>query len=192
MIKDKYYIKNDMSLFWHGCYSQWRMNFFKWNDIEFNCCEQFMMFFKALVHKDLETAKSIMKEVMPNNQKSLGRKVKNFDINLWDYETSMAVVYVANFLKFEQDDELYEYLINDPARIIVEASPADIVWGIGLTKEDPLAWDIETWKGENRLGKCITDVRKYFLYNYLDDVRINHEYNINKVQTIFDESGYII
>lgn len=155
-----YYIKNDFSLFWGGPYSQWETYDIAVNGITFNCNEQMMMYCKALVCGDKETADLVMAESDPREQKKLGRKVKNYSDELWNEEVSMAVVYVANFAKFDQNEYCKNYLLNDPGKIIVEASPSDTIWGIGLSADRPQAWNKNSWRGENRLGICITKVRE--------------------------------
>ena len=42
---------------------------------------------------------------------------------------------------------------------LVEASPYDKIWGIGLKSTSPLAQNRSTWKGTNLLGKILTEVR---------------------------------
>lgn len=154
-----YNVKNGFSLFWGGPYSQWAMSPFTFFDIDFDCCEQFMMFFKALVCGDLESAVLILLETSPKEQKALGRKVKNFDEEKWNKEVSMAVVYIGNYLKFTQNQKDKTYLLNDPGTEIVEASPYDRIWGIGLSADKYQARYKNSWRGENRLGICLTDVR---------------------------------
>jgi hypothetical protein len=73
----------------------------------------------------------------------------------------MAIVYVANYLKFLQNEKLYNYLMNDPGIEIVEASPYDRIWGIGLLEDNPKCLNKELWEGENRLGECIGQVKKF-------------------------------
>jgi ribA/ribD-fused uncharacterized protein len=180
----EYFTKNGFSLFWGGPYSQWETWYFTFNNITFNCNEQMMMYCKALVCGDKETAELIMEELFPDKQKKLGRKVKNFSEELWNYETSMAVVYVANYCKFTQNPEIKEYLLNDPGTEIVEASPYDVIWGIGLGADKPQAWHKNSWRGENRLGECITDVRKYILDEINDDNRLYHDACIEIVKRI--------
>ncbi len=184
-MEPKYLVKNNFSLFWGGPYSQWETHEIEFNSMTFNCNEQMMMYCKALVCGDKEMAAKIMLEIWPNEQKKLGKLVKGFSEEIWNFDTSMAVVYTANFCKFDQHEDLYEYLINDPGKEIVEASPHDRIWGIGLSADRPQAWNRNSWRGENRLGICITNVRKYFLEN-TDDIERDHEDNLQRVRDIMD------
>lgn len=158
------------SLFWNGPYSQWYKSEFKVEGREFNCAEQAMMFGKANVFGDDDIAARVMAASHPSEQKKLGKKVKNFDIPTWN-EVCMDIVYTANVEKFNQNAFLLKVLINDPADVLVEASPYDKIWGIGLSGTDPKALDRANWNGENRLGQVLTDVRFGFRNMSIDEKR---------------------
>lgn len=61
--------------------------------------------------------------------------------------------------KFSQNKKLKEQLLRTFPRTLVEASPMDRIWGIGLAKEDHRAWNKQTWRGQNLLGEVLTRVR---------------------------------
>lgn len=151
------------SLFWGGIYSQWAKSNFMYKGIKFNCTEQFMMFCKAMTFGDVNAGRQIMSLSDPRKQKAVGRKVKNFDVDKWDAICD-DVVYVGNFHKFTDNADMLEYLQADKADVIVEASPYDKIWGIGLGEEDPRAKDKSLWQGENRLGYLITELRGYLSF----------------------------
>lgn len=132
-----------------------------WNkDLEFNCCEQWMMFSKAAVFQDWNTAQKILAEPNPNNQKNLGREVKNYSQGIWD-GIKYDVVLAGNRLKFAQNASLADFLRQwHPFTIFAEGASYDAVWGIGIDINDPDALDINKWKGENLLGRAIMDVRR--------------------------------
>ena len=44
--------------------------------------------------------------------------------------------------------------------MLVEASPVDAIWGIGLAASDPLAVEPATWQGLNLLGFALMEVRR--------------------------------
>jgi len=44
-------------------------------------------------------------------------------------------------------------------RVLVEASPLDRVWGIGLAADDPRAADPAGWRGLNLLGFALMEAR---------------------------------
>lgn len=106
---------------------------------------------------DFDMYKKIMRCNDPRTIKYVyGRNVKNFNQKVWD-ENKFDIVYQGNLLKFSQNTFLRNYLLNTGDVIIVEASPTDTIWGIGLSIED--AERGLTWRGENLLGKAIMKVR---------------------------------
>lgn len=60
--------------------------------------------------------------------------------------------------KFE-DPELKKILLATGDRIIVEASPYDCIWGVGLSEEDDDLYN-GNWNGQNLLGKALMEVRE--------------------------------
>jgi ribA/ribD-fused uncharacterized protein len=151
--------KEDFVLFWGGTYSQWCPSPFTIDGKEYTCCEQYMMGKKALTFKDMEAYEEIMATKSPRDQKAIGRRVKNFNAEVWSV-ISREVVYQANYAKFTQNPEMREELMATGDLEIVEASPEDKIWGIGLHETDPRAWDKSTWQGTNWLGEAIMRVRE--------------------------------
>lgn len=153
-------VVNNMCLFWGGEFSNWYRSLIVIDGVEFNTNEQYMMYKKALTFNDLDIAEKILKERDPREQKKLGRKVKNFNKEIWD-SISRDVVLRANLAKFTQNKKLKEFIKEFPIdTLFVEASPLDEIWGIGLAEDDPKAYDQSTWKGTNWLGQCVTEVRQ--------------------------------
>ena len=144
--------------FWGGVFSQWYKHNMEIEGTVFNCAEQFMMSMKALRFHDFETNELIMKSKDPREQKALGRKVKNFDPEKWSM-VARQMVYRANIEKFS-DPELKAILLSTGDKEIVEASPYDTIWGIGLGENDPDRFDKSKWKGTNLLGIILMEVRK--------------------------------
>lgn len=145
--------------FWNGPFSQWHPSKFTFNNMTFNRAEQFMMFGKAVFFDDYETAKAVMKSDNPKEQKALGRKTNNFNIDKWA-NVAKDIVYVGNYSKFTQDEDLKSVLMATIGTTLVEASPYDKIWGIGLAEDNPLALNRSTWQGKNWLGETITKVRE--------------------------------
>lgn len=146
------------TFFWNGPFSQWHLCKFVVDGIEYNCAEQFMMAEKARLFNDEETEKQIMETKSPREQKKLGRKVKNFDVDKWN-ESAKKIVYTGNKAKFTQNDYLKQKLLETRGTTLVEASPYDKIWGISLPEDDPRALNRETWKGTNWLGEVLTQLR---------------------------------
>ena len=145
--------------FYGGPFSQWvECSFTDAVGVTYNSTEQYMMAHKALLMNDHDMYSKIMESNDPRTIKyAYGRNVKNFDQKLWD-EHKFDIVYQGNLLKFSQNTYYRNYLINTGDTIIVEASPTDTIWGIGLSIEDAVRG--LGWRGENLLGKAIMKVRE--------------------------------
>lgn len=141
-----------------ACFSQWFPFQFKENGIEYKTAEHYMMAGKATLFNDNETLEEILKSDSPNQAKNLGRKVKNFDPQLWN-EHKYEIVKQGNFLKFSQNEKFKEFLLSTNDKILVEASPYDTIWGIGMLETDPKAENPSQWNGENLLGFALMEVR---------------------------------
>ncbi|MGV8120593.1 MAG: NADAR family protein [Candidatus Xenobiia bacterium LiM19] len=143
--------------FWKGPLSQWHRCMFTVDNVSYNCAEQYMMAKKAELFGDLKSLERIMSSNSPREQKALGRKVKNFEPKIWNSQAKNHVL-KANTAKFSQNPDLKRFLL-DTKGLIVEASPLDTIWGIGLDEDDPRALDRAQWKGTNWLGEVLTKVR---------------------------------
>lgn len=124
-----------------------------------NCCEQWMMFCKAVMMKDNKTAAAILKLAHPRDQKKAGRKIKPWDEALW-VKWRKPVVFEGNWAKFTQHADLKAKMLSFPKdKRFVEASPLDQIWGIGRAEDDPLSWEEKSWNGLNLLGEVHDEVR---------------------------------
>lgn len=157
---------NDYYLFWKHEFGQWaKRTIVDVGGAEYNCCEQFMMAHKAKLFNDPETLAKIMDSDSPKEQQHLGRKVKGFNSTLWN-ENKVRIVFGANFLKFTQHEDLKNRLLATQDKTLAEASPDDLVWGIGFAAEAPEALHANKWKGQNLLGEVLMAVRAHLqLYN---------------------------
>ena len=126
-----------------ACLSQWFPCSFLVDGIYYNCAEQFMMAEKA---RD------------PMEQKKTGRRVQGYDDAQWKEHCFDAVVR-GNVAKFSQNEKLRDFLLSTGDKILVEASPKDNVWGIGLDEESPDAVNPKRWPGTNLLGFALMEVR---------------------------------
>lgn len=147
-------------LFWSDPFSQWYESDMVIDNQAFNCNEQYMMYKKAILFRDYKQAEKIMNTNCPKEQKSLGRKVLNFNKDVWE-SVCRDIVFRANHVKFTQNVDLFK-LITSPEWInleFCEASPLDNIWGIGLDENNPLSYNKSTWEGTNWLGEIITEVR---------------------------------
>ena len=151
-------ITENYVFFWGGICSQWYPSEFTLEGEKFTSAEQYMMWKKAKLFNDEDVANEIMKTNNPREQKSLGRKVRGFDKYKWE-QVCRDYVYEGNYAKFTQNQELKDELLTYGDREIVEASPEDRIWGIGLHETDPNILDKSKWNGTNWLGETIMKVR---------------------------------
>ncbi|MFZ7126977.1 MAG: NADAR family protein [Desulfobacterales bacterium] len=149
----------EYTFFWQGPFSQWHLADITVCGRTFNCCEQFVAWSKAMLFGDALTAAKVMKSPKPREQKGLGREVEGFREDLWKCFRG-GVVYTANYAKFSQHEKLKFQLLGTRGTILVEASPHDRVWGIGLSADDPKARRKSLWRGLNLLGYTLTRVRE--------------------------------
>lgn len=145
-----------------SCFSQWWASNFQVENVNYSCMEQYMMAQKARLFNDYETLDKITKAKDPKKIKALGRQVKNFSELLWK-ENRYDIVLKGNLSKFTQNEELKIFLIATKNKIIVEASPYDKIWGIGMSANDKAIENPLLWKGENLLGFALMEVRDYIL-----------------------------
>lgn len=163
-IKDYIERYEGFHFFWQtdSPFSQWHRSSFRTPDgTIFVTAEQYMMYTKAITFFDDKNAHQILNTSNAKKQKSLGRAVKNFDSATWD-KVKRDTVYTANLLKFDQNKDLLQMLIDTGNTYLVEASPYDKVWGIGMREGEKGIEDFNNWKGENLLGNILTDLRTYF------------------------------
>jgi ribA/ribD-fused uncharacterized protein len=66
---------------------------------------------------------------------------------------------MGNFHKFSQNEELKIFLMSTGDRILVEASPVDVIWGNGMAADDQNIYDPEKWRGLNLLGFALMEAR---------------------------------
>ncbi len=152
------------TFFWkeESPFSQWHLSEFVVEGQRFMCAEQFMMHGKAKLFGDAEVAAQILQSVKPKEHKALGRKVRGFEPALWERERE-RIVYEGNHAKFTQDARLLAALLATAGTELVEASPLDRIWGVGLKAEDPRIQDPAKWRGLNLLGKVLTRLREDLL-----------------------------
>ncbi len=148
-----------MILFLKGYLSQWATSSFTELGITYNCAEQYMMYQKAVLFADYDSAKKILATKSPKEQKRLGREVKNFNEKFWN-EHKVKIVLRGNLLKFSQNLDLKANLLNTGDELLAEANPYDKTWGIGLTATNKDAFYPHKWKGQNLLGKTLMKVRE--------------------------------
>lgn len=162
--------KSDFVFFWgHAdrkagigkqCLSQWYMAPMDIAGLHYNCMEQYLMAEKARTFGDVEAEAKIMAEYIQMAIKKLGRKVAGYDDDVWKAMRRHVSVR-GNIYKFAQNPRLKDFLLSTGDKIIVEASPNDRIWGIGLDENSPDAAVPARWQGENLLGFALMEVRDH-------------------------------
>ncbi|MEM6661417.1 MAG: NADAR family protein [Pseudomonadota bacterium] len=154
--------------FWSGPFSQWQRARFTMDGVDFNTAEQAMMYGKAKIFGDDNIAEQILATSDARKQKALGRKVKGFDGAKWDRHKEDIVLH-ANRAKFGQNKGLRRKLFQTGDRLLVEASPLDTIWGIGLDEAKARETPEDLWPGQNLLGKILTQVREELRAEHPDE-----------------------
>lgn len=151
-----------MVLFWgkSEIYSNFHYSPFVINGITYRCVEQFMMAAKARLFGDKTAEAAILKETEPFTMQQIGRTVQGYTDEAW-FAARDEIVFQACLAKFQQNVRMGETLLATGEREMVEASPKDRIWGIGLGENDARALDKSKWLGENRLGRALMRVRAY-------------------------------
>ena len=114
---------------------------------------------KARLFRDEETRARILRAQSPDVMKKLGRQVRNFDERVWDAHCE-EIVFAGNMAKFSQNPDLLAQLMDTKGQTLVEASPFDRVWGIGLAADHANATRPANWEGQNKLGEVLMRVRE--------------------------------
>lgn len=144
--------------FWGTYLSNWHKCVFKDDKYTYHTSESYLMTQKALLFGDADSANKIINSSDPKKQKELGRLVKGFNEKVWN-QNKFEIMVKGLFLKFNQNKDLKNKLLGTGNKVLVEGSPYDKIWGVGLKWDDPKILDEKNWKGENLLGKALMEVR---------------------------------
>ena len=158
--------KPSMVFFWNddeenGYFSNWYQKPFVIDDFKYLHVEQYMMAQKAKLFHDSERYTAILRASKPWECKDLGKQVKPFDSAAWD-AVKYDVVKTGNRAKYEQNPELMNRLLSTGDAILAEASPKDMIWGIGMDAATAAETDPAEWPGQNLLGKILMELRAEF------------------------------
>ncbi|OCB76379.1 hypothetical protein B0A79_04690 [Flavobacterium piscis] len=140
------------------CFSQWWLSSFEVDKVIYKTAEHWMMAKKAELFKDHAILEKILQAKSPAEAKKFGREVKNYNETLW-LAARFDIVKEGNYHKFSQNPELKTFLLNTKERVIVEASPVDAIWGIGMAGDHKDILNPEKWRGLNLLGFALMEVR---------------------------------
>ncbi|MFI5709556.1 NADAR family protein [Kribbella sp. NPDC051620] len=141
-----------------SCLSQWYHAPFTVDGVRYPTAEHWMMAAKARLFNDEDSVRRILAAGHPQQAKALGREVAGFSTETW-HDRRVELVAEGNLHKFRQNQPLLDYLRTTGKRVLVEASPVDRIWGIGLAADDPRAEHPAQWRGLNLLGFALMRVR---------------------------------
>jgi ribA/ribD-fused uncharacterized protein len=147
-----------------SCFSQWYDAGFEIDNIHYPTAEHYMMAEKARLFGDDEMLEQILTSVHPRKAKQLGREVKHYDETRWQ-EQRFEIVTTGNMAKFSQNEKLKTFLLNSGNRVLVEASPRDRIWGIGMGTSNPDVENPAKWRGLNLLGFALMEARYRIFFN---------------------------
>lgn len=164
-------MSDSYTFFYGGPLSNFHPSFFidNYDNVSYSCVEQYYCAGKAKFFKDNYALSQIMSTSNPKKMKRIGRSVKNFCSDRWrgggDLSNSPAKQYMYKgcYLKFSQLDKFKELLLDTGKTFLVEASPYDCIWGIGMSSDSLLAKNPKFWRGTNWLGEILTSVRDRIL-----------------------------
>ncbi|MFG2502612.1 NADAR family protein [Streptomyces sp. NPDC048441] len=142
-----------------SCFSQWWVSPFTVGGVEYGTAEHWMMASKARLFSDAEAERAVLASRTPAEAKKAGRLVRGFDEAIWARER-FGIVVEGSVRKFASADALRSFLVGTGTRVLVEASPMDRIWGIGLAADDDRAQDPERWRGPNLLGFALMEARE--------------------------------
>ena len=141
-----------------ACFSQWYEAAFTIDGVHYPTAEHYMMAEKARLFDDGVALQRVLAAPTPGAAKAVGREIIGFDEETW-LAHRWRIVVAANVGKFSQNGLLAEFLLQTGDRVLVEASPVDSIWGIGLAIDDPQAGNPQCWQGLNLLGFALMEVR---------------------------------
>ena len=142
-----------------GCLSQWWQDEFTVDGVTYATAEHWMMAGKARLFGDDEALADALAAASPGDAKAVGRRVRGFDPDAWA-AARYGLVVEGNLAKFGQHPDLADFLRSTGSAVIVEASPRDRIWGVGLGPSNPDARRPSAWRGLNLLGFALMDVRE--------------------------------
>ena len=146
-----------------SCLSNWFPAVFTLDGVTYPTTEHHMMAEKARLFGDPEMLEAILQADSPGAAKKYGRQVKNFDPDIW-HQHRFEIVTSGNVAKFAQNAEMKELLLRSGTKVLVEASPRDRIWGIGMGRNNPKAENPREWRGQNLLGFALMEARDRLLH----------------------------
>ncbi|MBB1509960.1 NADAR family protein [Tessaracoccus sp. MC1756] len=146
----------------NGCLSEHYPAPFESDGELFRTVEHYIAWRKATLFGDKHSAQRVLRAEAPTTARAIGRTVRPFNDEVWkSHRFDVAVA--ANVAKFAADPQLADHLRSTGRSVLVNASPIDRVWGIGLSADDPAAQDPTRWPGLNIQGFALMEARRRLL-----------------------------
>jgi len=158
-------------MFWRPpSFGNWTICPFEMHNHKFNCAEQAMMWCKAQLFGDEEIAKVILATLDPKEHKDLRRKVQGFVQSIWD-EKCLGIMTDVLMHKFSQNQDYAVELLKTGSKVLVECSPMDKIWGIGMNAKQfiKIGEDVTKYKGTNLLGHALMAARESLRSKVLEE-----------------------
>ena len=143
----------------YGFLSNWYMSDFIEDGRLYTSMEQYLMYGKAAVFKDEEMQQAILTTHDVAEIKQYGRQVKGYNETVWNGFRQL-VLYRGLWLKFSQNEELRQKLIDTGNDMLVECARNDKIFACGISMKDPMRFDMSKWSGKNLLGFALMDLRE--------------------------------
>ena len=143
-------------------FSHWYKCNFTVESQVFCCVEQYLMFRKAILFNDSDSAHKILRSSDPERHHRLGKQVHDFNKLLWQRKCR-KYAFEGNYAKFTRHADLLKLLRNTDGKILAEASPYDRNWGIGLSMLNPKIYERKNWRGKNWAGEVLQQVRSFIM-----------------------------
>lgn len=144
------------------CLSQWWDEGFVVDNIQYHTAEHWMMAEKARLFKDEKMVQAILADSSPAAAQKFGRQVKGFNKEIW-IQNRFEIVKQGSIHKFSYNEALKNFLLSTKETVLVEASPQDKIWGIGMDEHHEDANNPEKWDGLNLLGFALMEAREELL-----------------------------
>ena len=122
-------------------------------DTPFINVEQFICFKKAMLFDTREVAKEFLVMREPKDMKRRAKRLKRYDDHVWK-ASAKDILREALTAKFNQNELLKSELLSTKDTTIGEASPSDVLFGIGLSLFNPNATSPTGWRGGKYTRLC--------------------------------------
>jgi hypothetical protein len=128
------------------------------SNIVFTSSEKYYMAAKAALAQNAQSFFDIMETNDPSTAKRIG---SSFEVPTeWD-RLKVGVMEYACYLKFSQNRDIGNALLDTGDAELVEAAPNDIFWGIGINENKARHTERSMWPGKNFLGQVLMGVRRH-------------------------------